>query len=73
MLEKQRQHEILTAELRGHEAALARLSAELRQRGEARPSLAPDAERIFISAQILKHRIAVALLASRLAPRATRG
>ena len=72
MPDRQEQRDILTAELRSHELAMAQLTAELRQRSDCHPAATIDPERIYMSAQILRHQIAMALLVSRLSPRATR-
>ena len=64
------QNDLLAAQLRHHETEMARLAAELRSleaedlRQRAARRAEPDA--VFMAAQIVRHRIAMALLASRL-------
>jgi hypothetical protein len=62
-----RKQEELAAALRAHEAERNRLAAELRHRDSPPASPGPDHHAVYVSAQILRHRIAMALLASRLA------
>jgi hypothetical protein len=54
--------------LRGHARDVAKLKTELRDLGG--PTSQPDYRAIFMSAQILRHRIDMALLISRLSIRA---